>query len=630
MPEPTHLPCLPALFKWTAETHGALPAFATRQGRDGFQTVSYKELYDLSICLSTAVIDRGLQPREHVAILADNRLEWMITSCAIQLAGAVDVPRSADTTVGDIAHIIPHSDASILFVENEEILERARQATGVLDGVQYCVLMKRSAEAPEALNLYDLIDHGRQLREQGDRRVEERSAQVSSSDLFTLIYTSGTTGPPKGVMLTHANVISQLEKCPVRFTPEDRMLSILPIWHIAERVFEMVAMRNGCCTYYSNVRNFRQDLQTVKPTFIGSAPRLWESLFQTIRTTVGKSSAIRRSLFHTACFLAHQVRGSLRRLRRHEAELEPVSWSQRLLTSSWSAASLLLCGIPHLVLDRLVLYKLRESLGGQLKGSISGAGALPGYVDEFFNDLGIPVLEAYGMTETSPLISTRTFEQPVLGTVGPVYPDTELRLVDTETGETIHPARSGRGQKGEIHVRGPQVMQGYYKDPEVTNKVLRDGWLNTGDLGLLTFNDCLKLVGRSKDTIVLSNGENVEPVPIENKLLESKLIAQCMVVGQDQKYLTVLVVPDPDQLTECGGTYEGICRSEQAKSLILTDIKRLVSDEQGFKPFERVSECYLVPKPFEVGDELTNLLKLRRNIVASRYAAEIDALYVTM
>jgi long-chain acyl-CoA synthetase len=489
--------------------------------------------------------------------------------------------------------------------------------------------MERSEDAPDALNLYDLIDKGRRLRDQGDRRVEARSEQVSSSDIFTLIYTSGTTGSPKGVMLTHANVISQLENCPVRFVPDDRMLSILPIWHIAERVFEMVAMRNGCCTYYSNVRNFRQDLQTVKPTFIGSAPRLWESLFQTIRTTVGKSSVVRRSLFHTAYFLAHQVRGSLRRLQRHEAELASVSWQQRWLTSAWSAASLVLCGIPHIVLDRVILQKIRQSLGGQLKGSISGAGALPGYVDLFFNNLGIPVLEAYGMTETSPLISTRTFGQPVLGTVGPVYPETELRLVDIESGQTIHPASSSRGKKGEIHVRGPQVMQGYYKDPEGTDKVLRDGWLNTGDLGLLTFNDCLKLVGRSKDTIVLSNGENVEPVPIENKLLECRYIAQCMVVGQDRKFLTVLVVPDQDQLSEYGGAYEAVCRSEQAKALILTDIKRLVSDEQGFKSFERVSACYLVPKPFEVGDELTNLLKLRRNIVTARYAAEIDGLYAT-
>jgi long-chain acyl-CoA synthetase len=186
-----------------------------------------------------------------------------------------------------------------------------------------------------------------------------------------------------------------------------------------------------------------------------------------------------------------------------------------------------------------------------------------------------------------------------------------------------HPAKSS----SPIHVRGPQVMKGYYKDPEGTDRVLQDGWLNTGDLGLVTYNDCLKIVGRSKDTIVLSNGENVEPVPIENKLLESPLITQCIVVGQDRRLLGALVVPDFDQLSEFGKTPDDIAGSERARKQVLEDIKRLVCDENGFKTFERISVCHLLPKPFEVGRELTNLMKLKRNVVNDMYEAEIDALY---
>jgi long-chain acyl-CoA synthetase len=238
------------------------------------------------------------------------------------------------------------------------------------------------------------------------------------------------------------------------------------------------------------------------------------------------------------------------------------------------------------------------------------------------------------MTETSPVLAVRTWDKLVIGTVGPFWPHTEIRIVDPSDGKVIYPSgiagKEGRGIKGEIHARGPQVMKGYYKNPEATDKVLKDEWMNTGDLGMVTFNDCLKILGRSKETIVLLNGENVEPVPIEAQLLESRFIEQCMVVGQDEKHLGALVVPSLEALKGQGLAFASLAQAEadgRVTELINAEIKRLVSRETGFKPFEFVLGWRFVPKPFEVGDELTATFKHRRHVITDKYAALIDAIF---
>jgi long-chain acyl-CoA synthetase len=290
--------------------------------------------------------------------------------------------------------------------------------------------------------------------------------------------------------------------------------------------------------------------------------------------------------------------------------------------------------IPARLLDGLVLKKLRAIVGGEFRGTISGGGALQPHVDEFFNFIGIPVLEGYGMTETSPVLAVRTWSNLVIGTVGPLFPRTEVRIVDLGTGEILYPDTSrrggGRGLRGEIHVKGPQVMRGYYKDAEGTARVLRDGWMNTGDIGMVTFNDCLKILGRSKDTIVLLNGENIEPVPIESRLVESSFIDQCMVVGQDQKALAALIVPSLEHFRQAGVNaekLEGLATSPEAQRLVEEDIRNLVNHSAGFKSFERITAFRFLPKPFEVGDEMTNTFKLKRHVITERYAGLIEEMF---
>ncbi len=625
---------LAEMYREAAEKFGDRPAFATRDKNKVYHPVSFGEVYERGINLATALIDLGVQARDHIGLLADNRLEWIIADYGVLLTGAADVPRGTDVTDADITYILPHSDAKVCFVENKAVLEKIEKNQSQLPNLKTIIMMDRETPVSGGvLSMYDLIEKGKKLREQGDRRAEERIAQVKEDDLFTLIYTSGTTGAPKGVMLTHANMVSQVLNMPsdINLTPSDRIVSILPVWHVFERVFEMLAISRGVCTYYTNIRNIREDLAIVRPTFMASAPRLWENIYQGILAKVEGGPAVRRALFNAAYYCSRNFKGAVRFLSSRQLDTHGRNPGLSLLLGLWNILRLFSFLIPNLLLDLIVLKKIRAATGGVLRGSVSGGGALPIHVDEFFNNIGIPVLEGYGMTETSPVLAVRTYKRLVPGTVGPIWPNTELRLIDIANGQVLYSTEAGspqrRGVKGEIHVRGPQVMKGYYKNPEATGKVLKDGWMNTGDLGMITFNNCLKIVGRSKETVVLLGGENVEPVPIENRLLESPFIAQCMVVGQDKKYLSAIVVPSVDHLKDYGASTEDLAKNAEVQRLIRDEVKKLISNEAGFKSFEKIVDVRILPKAFEVGDELTNLFKIKRHVVTEKYRDLIESMY---
>ena len=623
------------LYRLAAEVYGSQPAQARRDKSGDFQPRSYRELYDRARALGTAFIELGLQARQHVAILSDNRPEWMLCDAAVLLCGAADVPRAADTTEQEMSFIVAHSDAVLLIAENKHVLQRALAVRAALPKVRHVILIEgEPPEGSSVLKLNDLVERGRHLRSAGDRVIEERMADLKGDDLFTLIYTSGTTGDPKGVMLTHDNMMSQVRYLPFDLTPGDRVLSILPVWHSYERVFEMVTISRGACTYYTSLRTVGEDLRKVRPTWMASAPRLWEGLYNRILHNVAEAPRLRRSLFRAAYHCSREYESALFFLtgRRLDLAGRPLFESLRLAASS--LGRLLLYAVPRKILDALVLKKLRGVVGGEFQGTVSGGGALPPHVDEFFNYIGIPVLEGYGMTETSPVLAVRTWRKLVIGTVGPFWPHTEIRIVEPGTGRVLYPARftrgGGRGVKGEIHAKGPQVMKGYYKNPEATAKVLQDGWMNTGDLGMVTFNNCLKILGRSKETVVLLSGENVEPVPIEAKLLESRFIEQCMVVGQDEKHLAALIVPSVEGLKAQGFAVTALTEAEndpRIAEVIGAEVRRLVSREQGFKPFEFVLAWRFVPKVFEVGDELTATFKPKRHVITEKYQHLIDEMY---
>ena len=622
------------LYRLVGEVYADCPALAWKESGE-YRTMSYGQLYERGAALGTALIELGLQPREHVALLADNRPEWLVCDFAVLLCGAADVPRAADVTSQEISYIVAHSDSVVVIAESPSVLRRVLEARASLPKVRQIILMQGEPPAGEGVFLFsDLLERGRYLRAAGDRVLEERIAQVRGGDLLTLIYTSGTTGTPKGVMLTHDNMLSQVRYLPFDLDPGDRVLSVLPIWHSYERVFEMVTVSRGACTYYTSIRAVADDLRKAKPTWMASAPRLWEGLYNRILQNVASQPPVKRWLFRAAYHCSRAFQRAHFFLTGRLIDVKGRSWTESISLGVRSLAQMAVYFLPYKLLDGLVLKKLRGVVGGEFKGTVSGGGALPPHVDEFFNYIGIPVLEGYGMTETSPVLAVRTWRKLVIGTVGPFWPHTEIRIVDPSDGRVIYPSgmlgKGGRGIKGEIHARGPQVMRGYYKNPEATEKVLRDGWMNTGDLGMVTFNDCLKILGRSKETIVLLNGENIEPVPIEAQLLESRFVEQCLVVGQDEKHLGALIVPSMEALKAQGFTFTSLAEAEGdpgVTEIISGEVKRLVSREAGFKPFEFILGWRLAPKPFEVGDELTPTFKPRRHVISEKYATLIDDIF---
>ncbi|GBF50355.1 AMP-dependent synthetase and ligase [Leptospira ryugenii] len=596
-----------------------LPAFAYKLEKS-YQFISFQQLKQKAEYLACALIHLGLERGDRVALVSDNRWEWIITSLGINYAGGVDVPRGSDATDEDLKYIIAHSESKFVFVENAQMRERIVRMRTELPNCIEVFLLDGSYQFP---NLGTLLGEGEILQKRDADALRDRISEIQSNDLVTIIYTSGTTGNPKGVMLSHANFVSQIENVPIHLHSGERILSILPVWHIFERIFEYMSLAKGACTYYSNVKTLREDLKSVKPTFMASAPRLWESLFHAIHTQVNKGTRFQKQFFSFAINVAkyHKL-ALLYALNR----IDGVEISKLKYPSLLRPLYLLFAVLSYpayQLFNQLVFKKIKSILGGHLKTSVSGGGSLPFYIDLFFSWIGVSVLEGYGMTETSPIIAMRKDSSSAPGTVGVAFPNTEIKLVDPETKQTIRKAY----QKGEILVKGPQLMKGYLKGPEKTSQVIVDNWLHTGDLGMYTFRKELKLVGRIKETIVLLGGENVEPVPIEVKILESSAIEQCMVVGQDKKYLTALVLPRLEYFKEYGQSWSDLKENREVYEILKKEIQSRNGQSQGFKSFERVVDFHLLDMPFGVGEELTAKLSLKRNFILEKYSQAIEAMY---
>lgn len=627
---------LAILYQKAAARFNTLPAFATREKALQWKPVSFRELYEQGLDLATGLINLGVEAREHVGLFSENRLEWILTDYAVQFCGAADVPRGRDVSDSELEYIVAHAGIKVCFVETEALQNRLLRMIDRLPALHHIIVMDPGAQVKEGVHkLQDIQEKGARLRKAGDTRVFDRIKGIRSDDLFTLIYTSGTTGKPKGVMLTHANMVSQTRNIPGIHNPNDRTLSVLPIWHVFERVIEMYTISFGGCTYYSNIKTLGEDMVNVEPTFMASAPRLWEKIHEKILKGIKRSHPVRQILFHIAYFLARQYRVSLSFLENKTLTIKKRPWWKLALLYPFHLLRWLIVLPWFGFFNAAVLERIRLSAGGSLGATISGGGALPVHIDKFFNNVGIPVLEGYGLTETSPVISVRAKHKLVVGTVGDPIRKTRIRIVDPDTGNILYPnhdlPHQGRSIRGEIQVCGPQVMTGYYREEALTKNAFQDGWFRTGDLGMVTHNDCLKILGRLKATIVLSSGENVEPEPIEMRLQQSRYIDQCLVVGQDQKFLGALIVPAPEAFGRNGSQpepYGEMARDEKVNQVIRQEIRRLISASNGFKNYETIRDFRLLNRGFKVGHELTNLFKVKRHVVTEDFNQVIQELFL--
>ena len=615
-----------------------LPALKIREG-DVFKPISYGRLGDIIRKLGTALIDIGIKKGDHIGLISDNRFEWMMCDLAILGTGACDVPRGSDTTPNELEYIIKHAEIKISFVEDRRQLQKIYAIAENLPRIKTLIvidpegLVKEDFPLIEIYTMDELIKRGESLIERGDNRFEQAWRNVKPDDLATIIYTSGTTGQPKGVMLLHKNIMHNVLSAPysIPVTSGDKFLSILPTWHSFERTIEYVLLHVGASNAYSKpaAQILMKDLELEKPNYIASVPRIWESIYNAVHYKISRDSIIKRAMFF---FFVKSgvIHHKMRLLRKN---LLPVFETKRITRRFFevifsSIIELLLKPIT-MIGDKLVYSKIREKTGGQLKAGISGGGALQRHVDDFFAGINLTILEGYGLTETSPIVAVRTFERPVLYTVGQLLRGVQVKIVDDNGNEV------SRGQKGIIMVKGDLVMKGYYKNEKATREVLSpDGWLNTGDIGRLTVNGELQITGRAKDTIVLLGGENIEPLPIELALSQSRYIHEAMVVGQDKKTLGALIIPEYDNIVEYAEEHgieyksiEDLLKKQEIKNLIRSEIREFISPKYGFRTVEYISNFVLLPDPFEIGRELTHTLKKRRNIIYEMYHDYIEAMY---
>lgn len=614
------------VFYYAKKNYGSKEMFFAKDTAKNFKGRTFSDIFHEAENLALSLLQLGLQPGDRIGLMADNRTEWAIADIATLLNGAVNVPRGSDSTAQEIEYILSHSESKYCFVEHEKLYDSLKPILSNTK-VEKVIILDPTYVPKDStvVNLQTLVRDGEALRKNLPS-LELRSKQVKPDDLFTIIYTSGTTGMPKGVMLTHQNMVYNVVKVPPRvgLKSTDRTLSILPVWHIFERAIDYAIIAEGASIAYTNIRDLRDDFQKIKPSFMASAPRLWENLYLGIKQKLEKAPENKKKLFDFAYDICKKFKDGQDYLAGNRLLTKEESPFERMKNTTVSIGYVLNLFLLAKLLDGLVFSKIRDVLGGHLTGTISGGGALPSHVDEFFNVIGIPVYEGYGMTECAPIISVRSVGHVVQGSVGKWPEGTAVRIVN-EQGESVP-----KGKMGVIHIKGPQVMKGYYKNEEATKKAIVDGWMNTGDLGFISFNDTLSVRGRVKDTIVLLGGENVEPVPIENLLLENALINQVIVVGQDQKSLTALVWPDKERMKEVGLQWkegEDLNQNKDVRLYYQNIVKKQISSENGFKSFEKLSDFRFLPKAMEVGDELTNLFKMKRNIIHDKYKDLIKSMY---
>ena len=616
------------------------PALQVKDNKGVFQPYLYKTFYKDISAVGAALASGWVSRGDHIGIISDNRKEWIITDLAILGIGAVDVPRGSDSTEGELVHILSHSEAKMVFMET------FRKACALLEDKEQLPLLESlvifnpiTDEEFDILSDYgvkvvrfdDLLQKGREILESDPEAFEKELAKGQVKDLATIIYTSGTTGTPKGVMLNHESFIFQIDRIIGKYLmvkPGHTMLSMLPIWHAFERTVEYIVFFAGANVAYTQPIGavLMNDIQKTRAQWLSSVPRVWDGIRSAVIRNINKSGKFKRVMFSVALEVGIMYQKSLSCLL---GTMPQYTESKNLLDIIIGLLSLPILFPLYILSNIFVFRRFKKFLGGRFIAGISGGGSLSGATRRFFKGMSIKILEGYGLTEAGPILSVCKQRRPVYGTVGPIFPDVQFKIVGPNNEEITSP-----GTKGVLWVKSPQIMQGYYKQDEATDKVLKDGWLDTGDIVVSTLHHEIRIVGRAKETIVLRGGENIEPVPIENACMQSEYVDQIVVLGQDQKFIAALIVPNfkniEEKSKEMGIPYmdiEDLLANPQVYSMVYSNINDIVSAKNGFKNYEKIFRICLLSKPFTVGDELTNTQKVKRDVVNRKYKSQIAKLF---
>lgn len=574
-----------------------------RSRGDTFVDMSGRELFEQVRDLSLGIIDLGLSEGDRVALVAENRPEWCVTDLAVLTAGAVTVPIYPTLTSGQVLYLLNDSGAKLAVVSDRAAVEKIAAVRAQVSGFATTIVMDADGQPwPDAvITLAEVAARGHQrllAEAAGARRFEGRAASIRRDAVATIIYTSGTSGDPKGVMLTHDNILSNVEAAVTLLgvTHDDVALSFLPLSHAFERMVLYTYLYAGATVVCAESHaTLARDMVKVRPTVMTAVPRVFEKLYGHIHETVAHASRIRQAIFGWAVAVGLRRSATVR-------SGQPVG---------------LLLALQHRVADSLVFHDIRAATGGRLRVLVSGSAPLPRTIAEFFDAVGLTIIEGYGLTEASPVLTVNPLDRPRFGTVGRAIPGVALRIAED----------------GEILAHGPNIMCGYYGRPEATRAVLDpDGWLHTGDIGTLDRDGYLTITDRKNDLIVTSGGKSIAPQPIENELRRHPLIAEAALVGDRQKFIAVLLVPDFPaldrrlaELGRPGGTHEAL--------VVRADVIDLFQDAVDavnvtLAPFQTIKRFALLASEFTTtGGELTPTMKVKRRVVEERWRTIIDALY---
>jgi len=568
--------------------------------RDGvWQDISWEEWGRNVRHFAMGLMVLGLKERERVALLSENRPEWAYVDLAVLSANAVDTPIYATNIPEQVEHIVKDSGSRFIVVSTEQQLAKVQEIKADVPDLEKAILIDPEAEHPEdwILTFAEVLELG---EAQGDATAfEKRLENVEATDLATLIYTSGTTGAPKGVMLTHnnflANVQGALDVLPL--SESDLALSFLPLSHSFERLAGYYALLagGGTIAYAESIDKVPDNIQEIRPTVMCSVPRLYEKMHGRVLTTIETGPALKKKLFSWGMGVGGEM--------------------SKRITAKKEVPGVL--NLKHKVADRLVFEKLRSRMGDRLRFFISGGAPLAREIAEFFHAAGILILEGYGLTETTPVISANRPDAYKLGSVGQPLPNLEVRIAPD----------------GEVLVKGPSVMKGYYNRPEETREVLtEDGWFATGDIGYLDQDNYLYITDRKKDIIVTAGGKNIAPQNVENLLKLNRFIEQVCIIGDKRKYLTALIGPSFSELEDFAR--ENGIPSEPREQLIehprVQHLFQEAIDEANAQlaRYESIKRFSVLPVEFsqETG-ELTPTLKVKRKVVGTKYQKQIDRMY---
>jgi len=561
-------------------------------GRRAIGTLNF---FRRTAAMADALADLDVKPGDRVMMLCDTRPEWHMVDLAILSLGAVNAPIYGTLTPEQVAYQVRDSGAAVAIAENAEQMAKFLQVRSTCPDLRH-LLQLEGERSGDVLALDGLMSAP---TEGSEDRFWERAARVGEDDLATIVYTSGTTGEPKGVMLSHRNIVTNvregLERVEVR--RDELGLEFLPLCHMIERIAGYMYMAFGASRAYCSVYQVGTLIREIRPAVFASVPRVLEKVHAAVMAKADAAPPLRRALFHWALAVGSEV--AERRLAK-----DPIGGG---------------LGLKHRLADRLVLSKVREAFGGRLKASFCGGAAVPLYVHEFFQALGVPVQEAWGLTETSPII-TLNGQAPGdlrLGSVGRPLPSYEMRVADD----------------GELLAKGPSVFMGYWNKPERTAEVFDDdGFFHTGDIGRIDEDGFIFITDRKKDLIVTAGGKNIAPQPVEAELKQSRVIDNAVLIGDGRPFIVALLAPDPEVVGTWAAEH-GLQRDDLAAAVVhpelLAEFRAAIETaNEKLARFEQIKDFRVLPEPLTVeGGALTPTLKVKRRVVAEAYADLIEDMY---